>query len=219
MLRNGPKEVSIRPWRYARVNICLTTLDDCIKAVQALGYSMSTIPMEEGMFFCIDEHIPNLLVFSPGTDLVRTQLYKTGHLILQDKASCIPAVVLAPPANSIVADSCSAPGNKTTHLAALVGASGHVFAFERDPKRFLTLTDNLKKHGCIKVIPECKDFLRIRPADYAKVEYALVDPSCSGSGMLDSYENADSKENADRLKTLANFQCMILRHAMKCKKN
>lgn len=42
------------------------------------------------------------------------------------QASCIPAYVLDPPASSSVVDACAAPGNKTTHLAAIMGDTGCV---------------------------------------------------------------------------------------------
>jgi putative methyltransferase len=58
------------------------------------------------------------------------------------------------------------------------------------------------------------DFLKTNPTDYPQIEYGLVDPSCSGSGMLEDFENTNTYE-ADRLQSLSNFQCMILRHAMK----
>jgi putative methyltransferase len=49
-------------------------------------------------------------------------VYTAGKLILQDKASCFPAVVLAPPArkDAVVIDATPAPRNKTTHLSALM---------------------------------------------------------------------------------------------------
>ena len=43
------------------------------------------------------------------------------------QASCLPAFLLAPPPGSKVIDCCAAPGNKTTHLASLMGNVGYVF--------------------------------------------------------------------------------------------
>ena len=48
----------------------------------------------------------------------------------QSKASCMPAHALAPAPGWSVVDACAAPGNKTTHLAALMANRGCITAFE-----------------------------------------------------------------------------------------
>jgi putative methyltransferase len=99
-------------------------------------------------------------------------------------------------------DACAAPGNKTLHLAALLAAfrraagqgdgqqnqagAGHVFAFERSPKRVETLRSRLAAAGAGELVSAVhSDWLESDPADpkYANVVGVLVDPSCSGSGM------------------------------------
>ena len=44
--------------------------------------------------FSQDKHIPDILVFSPGTDLHEHPLYKSGHILLQDKVTLISSQVL-----------------------------------------------------------------------------------------------------------------------------
>jgi putative methyltransferase len=75
-----------------------------------------------------DEHVPNLLLFPPDFSFQCDPLYLSGKIILQDKASCFPALILSPPASdgTVVIDATAAPGNKTSHLSALMGNKGKV---------------------------------------------------------------------------------------------
>jgi len=78
--------------------------------------------------FSIDEHVPNLLCFHPDSGLQDNPQYISGKIILQDKASCFPALILSPPASddTVVIDATAAPGNKTSHLSALMNNKGKV---------------------------------------------------------------------------------------------
>jgi putative methyltransferase len=68
----------------------------------------------------IDQHLNDVLIFPPKTDLHDHPMVMVGQLILQSKASCMPAHVMQPEAGWIIIDACAAPGNKTTHLAAML---------------------------------------------------------------------------------------------------
>jgi 25S rRNA (cytosine2278-C5)-methyltransferase len=79
-------------------------------------------------YFIKDKHIPNLLAFPAQTSFQDDIAYTSGKIILQDKASCFPAAVLAPPSSNraCVIDATAAPGNKTSHLSALMEGKGTV---------------------------------------------------------------------------------------------
>jgi len=174
--------------------------------------------------FTKDEHIPNLLVFAPRTTFQDDPAYHSGKIILQDKASCFPAIILDPPPRDdiVVIDATAAPGNKTSHLSALMENKGKLYAFERDKKRFATLTMMLSRAGCKNVEPVNTDFLVVDPLDpkFQSVTHILLDPSCSGSGIvnrLDHLLETETENEADqdeRLNKLAAFQLMIVKHAM-----
>ncbi|KAG6909943.1 hypothetical protein DXG01_014212 [Tephrocybe rancida] len=211
--------------RYVRVNTLVWSTDEAVKSLISRGFTVSD-PFESEVGFSIDKHIPDLLSFSPSTTFHEDPSYKAGKIILQDKASCFPAAVLAPPANdsSFVIDATSAPGNKTSHLSALMKNKGKLFAFERDRKRFTTLTTMLSRAGCKNVEPLNVDFLTVDPHDpkYTRVTHILLDPSCSGSGIVNRLDHLleteieEEGDQEDRLKRLASFQVMMVKHAMRC---
>ncbi|XP_064449210.1 28S rRNA (cytosine-C(5))-methyltransferase isoform X6 [Mirounga angustirostris] len=171
-----------------------------------------------GRCFLLDPLLPELLVFPAQTDLHDHPLYRAGHLILQDKASCLPAALLAPPPGAHVIDACAAPGNKTSHLAALLQNQGKIFAFDLDAGRLASMATLLARAGvsCCELAEE--DFLAVSPSDqrFRRVQYILLDPSCSGSGMpaRQLEEPGAGTPSKARLQALAGFQQRALRHAL-----
>ncbi|KAJ7593543.1 S-adenosyl-L-methionine-dependent methyltransferase [Mycena floridula] len=210
--------------RYVRVNRVLSTTDTVVNTLFSQGFTLSS-PFESVLGFAKDEHIPDLLLFSPQASFSSNPLYLDGSIILQDKASCFPATVLAPPATpeAVVIDATAAPGNKTSHLCALMNNLGKLYAFERDHKRFGTLQKMLSVAGCTNVEPVNADFLMIDPMDpkYAKATHILLDPSCSGSGIVNRLdylletEEENETEADERLQRLSAFQLLMIKHAMK----
>ena len=106
-----------------------------------------------------DAHIPGLVLFPSGTDLHAHPMVRRGSLVLQDKASCIPAAVLCDRVDVLLAatgkasqlppnlfelfvDGCAAPGNKTSQVAEYVA---QVNAESEKQKRLMarpsTMTD------------------------------------------------------------------------------
>ncbi|XP_061231703.1 28S rRNA (cytosine-C(5))-methyltransferase-like isoform X2 [Neopsephotus bourkii] len=209
--------------RYVRVNTLKTCVDDVIDFFKREGYSYlgKAASVEElralsGKKFVLDLHLPELLVFPPQTDLHENLLYTSGHIILQDKASCLPAFLLNPAAGSHVIDACAAPGNKTSHLAAILKNKGQIFAFDVDTKRLATMNTMLMRAGVTGFQLAQQDFLTVDPGDpkYSKVAYILLDPSCSGSGMVNRVPMAEAAPSAERLQALAGFQRKVLSHAL-----
>ncbi|KAJ2848712.1 hypothetical protein IWW36_003136 [Coemansia brasiliensis] len=225
-------------FRYARVNLLNTSMDkvkqhlseDNYEEVAASREDMRSALPKRARKYAHDPDLEDVLVFPPGTELHKNRLYGTASIILQDKASCIPAHVLRPPPGSHVIDACAAPGNKTSHMASMMNNQGKIFAFDKDQKRLNTLISLTDKAKCKIIEATCADFLEIDPQDptYGDVEYMLLDPSCSGSGivnrmdaLVDSYiamvNSSDEKKpevDKERLQSLAEFQTAVILHAM-----
>ena len=201
---------SARYPRWVRVNTLKTTLEDQLDSTFkdfARVYSIEEVTAADPRkpSYYVDEHIPNLLAVSPAFEFAKTEAYAAGAIILQDKASCFPAYLLDPlPEDGDVIDSCAAPGNKTTHLAALLHsraavaevppglgpprAAQKIYAFEKDKNRARTLDKMVGIAGGRDIvrINFAQDFLRADPRSdlFRDVGALLLDPSCSGSGIV-----------------------------------
>ena len=67
----------------------------------------------------MDPLVDGVLLLPPGTDLHAHPSVLSGGLVLQSRASCLPAVALSPERGWTVVDAVLFPGNKTTHLAGM----------------------------------------------------------------------------------------------------
>ncbi|XP_037596188.1 28S rRNA (cytosine-C(5))-methyltransferase isoform X2 [Cebus imitator] len=184
--------------RFVRVNTLKTCSDDVVDYFKRKGFSyqgrassVDDLRALKGKHFLLDPLVPELLVFPAQTDLHEHPLYRAGHLILQDRASCLPAMLLDPPPGSHVIDACAAPGNKTSHLAALLKNQGKVFAFDLDAKRLASMATLLARAGvsCCELAEE--DFLAVSPSD-PRYSQRLVYSTCS----LCQEENEDVVRDA-----------------------
>lgn len=186
--------------RWVRINTLRTRLDVELKTT-FLNYtrldSLEKILDGSGdqNLYYVDKHIPDLLALPPNSDIQKSPAYRDGLVILQDKASCFPAYLLDPKlGEGDVVDACAAPGNKSTHLAALLQSQKstqpecRIWACELDTARALTLKSMIEKtgaHAIVRIKPG-QDFLQIDPhrLPWSQVHYLLLDPSCSGSGIV-----------------------------------
>ncbi|XP_064610837.1 28S rRNA (cytosine-C(5))-methyltransferase-like isoform X2 [Liolophura sinensis] len=215
--------------RYARVNLLKTTVTEVTAALEEDGWRLLVdrrteavqtkfadvvSKLSEGEFM-LDPDIPDLVVFPPHTDLHDHRLFVSGEIILQDKASCFPAHILSPPEGAAVIDCCAAPGNKTSHIASLIQNNGRIFAFDKKKARLSTMERLLSKAGVTCATIQHQDFLQVKANDpvYKDVGYILVDPSCSGSGMVNRL-NEKIEDSQERLTSLSHFQISILKHAL-----
>eukprot|EP00727_Mastigamoeba_balamuthi_P013824 m51a1_g9064 hypothetical protein (467) ;mRNA; f:85163-86762 len=196
---------------YARVNTILCSAASLPEEVRALSPAQDALIAE---VFCVPPE--------SGAALRACEAVAQRKVIVQSKPSCMPARALNPTPGATVIDACAAPGNKTCHLAAIMNNQGKVYAFDRDEQRLLTMRELMKASGATIVDAQHADWLSTDPHDpkYSPVEFILVDPSCSGSGMLDRPERLAGRpaeaERVDktRLLRLRRFQLQAVRHAM-----
>jgi len=185
-----------------RINTLKTTIDDQLtttftgyKKLDSLEQLHGSALKSMSKVMYVDKNIPNLMALPAATNLSKTSAYHGGLIILQDKASCFPAYLLDPdPKDGGIIDACAAPGNKTTHLAAIlqekIGSARNpkIYACERDTARAATLDQMVRVAGAsdLATIRKGQDFLIVDPSKspWSNVGSLLLDPSCSGSGII-----------------------------------
>lgn len=220
--------------RWVRINALKSTLEEQLRTTFAAYTRVDTLEKlvtapPAAQVLKVDELVPDLLALPPNHELSSNEAYAHGKLIIQDKASCFPALLLLSKesrSGGDIIDACAAPGNKTTHLAALLQNARQqrlmikqeqqprddkmrlnseprakkpqkIFAFERDPKRTITLRKMVSWAGAGQhvSIKGGTDFLKVDPKDknFARVKVILLDPSCSGSGIVGRDDDEEQK--------------------------
>ncbi|ETN42587.1 uncharacterized protein HMPREF1541_01744 [Cyphellophora europaea CBS 101466] len=189
--------------RWVRINRLRSSLDEQkgttfagYRSVASVAQVIEAKPSENLLYE--DPHVTDLVAIPSHANMTNTEAYEKGEIILQDKASCFPAQLLLGTTDEVVGDlldGCAAPGNKTTHLASLLeprrvskeNSLQKIYACERDANRSRTLQRMVDKARAraVQVLPR-HDFLALDPCDarFAKVTHLLLDPSCSGSGIV-----------------------------------
>ncbi|CAG9803396.1 unnamed protein product [Chironomus riparius] len=190
-------------WRY--IENTFETYEEFLESVRNL----------DDESYLSDFHIKNLFVFPPSSKkyFASNELAAEGKFLLQDKASCLPSFLLNPPHKSTVLDMCSAPGNKTTHLAAMMKNKGKIYAVEMNTRRYNTLVEMTQATNATIIQTINRDVLEIKDEDVPNVEYILLDPSCSGSGIANR-SMSDTHKDLSRLYKLSGLQFKLLSHAM-----
>eukprot|EP01041_Mallomonas_annulata_P011293 gene11293-23632_t len=207
--------------RYIRINELKLTIPDGIKLMKEIFPNI-----------CVDEHIPSILVLPNNVaGLGEHPLIQSGQFILQDKASCFPSQILFDEWDSgDLIDACAAPGNKTSHLAALLSTAQNtsstssstlkhtrnkIIAYDRNPDRAKLLKRRLEEAGANGIVTvRNEDFLAIdtNARDMTNVRYILLDPSCSGSGVVRSLERVLQSFQISALKKALSFpfvRCVV----------
>ena len=186
--------------RYVRINTLKATPQEVVDTLRKdLGGGSET-----ELEIYADEHVPDLLVLSPtiASRLYDHDLVKSGKIVLQDKSSCFSALALVHGgrhnqsggtlAKGDYIDACAAPGNKTSHLGALVSkqisaskdestsskqskkkrkkSNSHkvgIYAFDRSSARVKILRDRLGD-----IVPGNDDFVEMNPLhqDFLKAD-------------------------------------------------
>ncbi|KAL4934079.1 rRNA (cytosine-C5-)-methyltransferase RCM1 [Aspergillus undulatus] len=198
--------------RWVRVNNVRTTMEEQMKSTFAEFETVDSLAElvvggdDKLKRMRVDPHIPDLIAVAPGVEFSNTPAYKNGEIILQDKASCFPAYLLLGEdwTGGDLIDGCAAPGNKTTHMASLLSKArsrsianfdpkkrktpSHIISMDASPVRAKTLQKMVSTAGADSLVTvlQGQDFLALDPADprFENVTGLVLDPSCSGSGII-----------------------------------
>ncbi len=138
----------------------------------------------EGIETVYSPLIPGMLRIESGIFPVASPSFKEGLFTIQGESSSLVAPLLSPRPGDTIADLCSAPGGKTTHLAELIGDEGRVYAVELHKTRLKLVEKASGRLGLKAIKPLLADGRTIGRKNLPVPSAVLVDAPCTGLGVI-----------------------------------
>lgn len=150
-----------------------------------------------------------LQIFESAVPLGATPEYLAGHYIIQAASSFLPVMALAPQENERVLDMASAPGGKTTHIAAMMKNTGCIFANDSNKDRAKALIGNIHRLGVKNSIVCNYDALEF-PKVMGGFDRVLLDAPCSGTGVISKDASVKTNKTEKDFMRLPHLQKQLL---------
>jgi len=143
--------------------------------------------------------------------LTRSNSFRSGEIVVQDLASIVTGFVASPRKGAAVLDICSAPGNKTSHLAAIMENTGEICSIDLSENRLSHWRAEMGRTGVTVANPIRADARNIPSTK--EVDVVLVDPPCSNTGVFARNPSIKWKNSVEELDDFTTKQYSILKEA------
>ena len=170
----------------------------------AMSFQMDPVPWEPAGFYYDPESRPGLHPF-----------HEAGVYYLQEASAMAPVALLDPQPGERVCDLCSAPGGKTTQIAARMGGEGFLLCNEYSPKRAKILSRNIERMAVANALVTNETVDRLGERFPEQFDRVLIDAPCSGEGMFRKEEAAVTDWSQETVEMCARRQAEILHHGSK----
>ena len=194
-----------------------------VKDVQTLKHNLEIRGVElEEVKWDRNSFFVNLEKEDSRSDLGNLFEHFLGQIYVQEATSLLPPLVAQIPESVEddfkVLDMCSAPGSKTTQLAAMMKNKGLLVANELDYSRLAPLKLNLERSGFTNIVITNQDGARIEGEEiYDRI---ILDAPCSGSGVIRKSPRTLKTYNPSQLHQITSIQRKLFRRAFELlKKN
>merc|ERR1712142_1030806 len=156
-----------------------------------------------------------LVVYSASVPLGATPEYLAGHYILQGASSLLPVMALAPQEGERILDMASAPGGKTTHIAAVMKNTGMVLANDANRERCKAVVGNCHRLGITNTVV-CSHDGRMLPKVMTGFDRVLLDAPCSGTGVISKDQSAKQSKDDQDIHLCSHLQKELILAAIDC---
>ena len=196
------------PKKSIRANTLKISPEELKKKLEKKGWKINQ-PFEKHPEIMIIESD-----LQPG-ELGRSLEHLLGYYYVQEISSMLPVIALNPNPNEIILDLCSAPGSKTTQIAAKMENTGAIIANDFKLGRIKILASNMERCGVMNTIITKSEGVKLckNLKENFQIDKILVDAPCSGEGILGSSKEASKMWNIKRIRSLSKIQKSLFESA------
>lgn len=157
-----------------RVNPLKATVDAVIRELEGLSAHAALSP-----------YLPWAVRMSGlRQDVSRLRVFEEGWVQVQDEASQIISLLLAPEPGGRVLDLCAGFGGKSSHLGILMENRGEIVSVDQSAWKLEELRQNAERQGVAIVRTTAADALELKPEEIGLFDRVLLDAPCTGFGTL-----------------------------------
>ncbi|MDD7793742.1 16S rRNA (cytosine(967)-C(5))-methyltransferase RsmB [Clostridium sp. 'White wine YQ'] len=198
------KGLNMTPKITVRVNSLKTNYEELFEELETEGYDVS-----EGYAS------PDAIVINRGSSIEGNKAFREGKIFVQDESAMLVSSLLDLEENMKVADLCSAPGGKSTHIAELMNNIGEVYSFDIHSNKLSLIKDNAKRLGIEIIKTEEQDATEYNSSLENTFDRVLLDVPCSGLGIIRKKPEIKWQKDLKSLKEIQSIQKKILDNAWK----
>lgn len=205
----GPQETeelaeaaSLQPPLTLRANTLRLTRDELLQRFTDNGITVSACRYSpHGIHVEGRHHIPGL----PG--------FNEGFFAVQDEASQMVSLLLAPLPGERLLDACAAPGGKATHLAQIMANQGELLAMDLARSKLPLIQENAHRLGINIISTRAADLLQTGAFPANAFDRVLLDAPCSGTGVIRRNPEAKWRLTPSDITRLAATQKSLIKNA------
>lgn len=166
---------------------------------------------EEGIEARLSEVSPYGIIADKGF-LAGSKLYEAGLLTIQDESSMLVAQVIGAKPGEKILDACSAPGGKTTHMAALLEGKGKITALDIHEHKLKLVRENAERLHVSDVVETKAMDARTVDEHFTLESFdrILIDAPCSGLGLMRRKPDIKYQKESEDFRQLPKIQRAIL---------
>ncbi|KAF0227005.1 MAG: Ribosomal RNA small subunit methyltransferase B [Erysipelotrichaceae bacterium] len=155
-------------------------------------------------------YLSPLSIRSDTLSLLNTDWFKEGKIVIQDESSQLVTHFSGVRPNDRVLDLCSAPGSKSTAMAALMNNTGSILACDLYASRLELVEKQAQLLGVTNLITLCIDGRVLKDTKPQPFDVILIDAPCSGLGVMRHKPDIKIHLKPETLDELISLQYQLL---------